>query len=169
MECLEFHINFIGDAWMCIVFEYYFKIYYFQPFIFVKPFNMYTPTKIVFIHLIIILPCILIGTYLIFAKKGSKIHKLAGKTYMALMAFTSVLTLFIPAQVGQKILNHFGVLHLLSLLTLLTVPKAWFAIKRGDVKTHKSAMIKMYVGGIIIAGCFAVFVKGRYLHYVFFD
>jgi uncharacterized membrane protein len=96
-------------------------------------------SPIVLIHLCIILPCAVFGTYLIFAKKGTQFHKTIGKVYMVLMAITGILTLFIPAQVGQRIFNHFGLLHLLSLLTIYSVPKAWFAIKRGDVKTHKSA------------------------------
>jgi uncharacterized membrane protein len=126
-------------------------------------------SPIVLIHLCIILPCIVFGSYLIFAKKGTQFHKIIGKTYMILMGFTGILTLFIPAQIGQRIFNHFGVLHLLSFLTIYSVPKAWFAIKRGDVKTHKSAMIKLYIGGIIIAGIFAILAPGRYLHTLFFN
>jgi uncharacterized membrane protein len=106
---------------------------------------------------------------LIFAKKGTQFHKTIGKVYMILMGLTGILTLFIPAQVGQRIFNHFGLLHLLSILTIYTVPKAWFAIKRGDVKTHKNSMIRLYVGGIIIAGSFAIFAPGRYLHTLFFN
>jgi uncharacterized membrane protein len=129
---------------------------------------MYRPTNIVFLHLFVILPCVILGAFLIFAKKGTNIHRQAGKVYMILMAFTGMLTLFIPAQVGYRIFNHFGLLHLLSLLTLWSVPKAWFAIKRGDVKAHKSAMIKLYIGGIIIAGGFAILAEGRYLNYLLF-
>jgi uncharacterized membrane protein len=130
---------------------------------------MIIPPLIVLLHLILILPCIIFGTYLIFAKKGTVFHKQVGKLYMLLMGFTGILTLFIPAQIGYRIFNHFGMLHLLSLLTLYSVPKAWFAIKRGDIKTHKSAMIKLYVGGILIAGCFAIFAPGRYLHTLLFN
>lgn len=127
------------------------------------------PSPIVFVHLMILLPCIVLGTYLIFAKKGTRFHKQMGKIYMILMGITGVLTLFIPAQVGQRVFNHFGVLHLLSLLTMYSVPKAWFAIKKGDVKTHKQSMIRLYIGGIIIAGSFAIFAPGRYLHSLFFN
>jgi uncharacterized membrane protein len=129
---------------------------------------MYKPSNIVFLHLFVILPCVILGAYLIFAKKGTNIHRQAGKVYMILMAFTGALTLFIPAQVGHRVLNHFGLLHLLSLLTLWSVPKAWYAIKRGDVKAHKSAMIRLYIGGIIIAGGFAILAEGRYLNYLLF-
>ncbi len=88
---------------------------------------------------------------------------------MVLMFFTGGLTLFIPAEVGARTLNHFGFLHLLSLLTLWSVPRAWFAIKRGDVKTHKRAMILLYVGGILLAGGFAILAKGRYLNTLLFN
>jgi uncharacterized membrane protein len=114
------------------------------------------------------IPCFILGTYLIFSKKGTNIHSLLGKIYMALMGLTGVLTLFIPAYVGPRLLNHFGLLHLLSILTLWSVPRAYFAIKRGDVRTHKWSMIRLYFGGIIIAGAFAIFVEGRYLHSVLF-
>jgi len=126
-------------------------------------------SPIVLIHLCIILPCAVFGAYLIFAKKGTQLHNTIGKVYMVLMGLTGILTLFIPAQVGQRIFNHFGPLHLLSLLTIYSVPKAWLAIKRGDVKTHKSAMIQLYIGGILVAGSFAILAPGRYLHTLFFN
>jgi hypothetical protein len=40
------------------------------------------------------------------------------------MGITGNLTLFIPAQIGQRISNHFGELDLLSLLTIYLLPKA---------------------------------------------
>jgi len=126
------------------------------------------PPTIVFIHLMLIIPCIILGAILILGKRGSNFHKNAGKIYLVLMGITGILTLFIPAQVGHKLFNHFGGLHLLSLLTLWTVPKAWLAIRKGDIKTHKNAMIRLYIGGIIIAGGFAIFAEGRYLNTLFF-
>lgn len=126
------------------------------------------PPTIVFIHLMLIIPCIILGAILILGKRGSSFHKNAGKVYLMLMGITGFLTLFIPAQVGYKLFNHFGGLHLLSLLTIWTVPKAWLAIRKGDINTHKNAMIRLYIGGIIIAGSFAIFAEGRYLNTLFF-
>jgi uncharacterized membrane protein len=130
---------------------------------------MHTSSPIVFLHLLVVLPCFFLGSYLLFAKKGSTFHLLGGKVYMVLMFFTGGLTLFIPAEVGARLLNHFGFLHLLSLVTLWAVPRAWFAIKRGNVKTHKRAMILLYVGGILLAGGFAILAKGRYLNTLLFN
>lgn len=125
---------------------------------------MYSPSPVVFIHVFIMLPCFLFGTLLIVSKKGTRLHTQVGKVYMVLMAITGVLTIFIPAYVEPRILNHFGLLHLLSLLTLWSVPTAWLAIRRRDVKTHQRAMVRLYFGGIIIAGAFAIFAEGRCLN-----
>jgi uncharacterized membrane protein len=52
-------------------------------------------------------------------------------------------------------------------LTIYTVPRAYLAIKNGDVKSHKRKMILLYFGAIVIAGGFTFF-PGRYLYELFF-
>lgn len=86
---------------------------------------------------------------------------------MVLMLITATITLFMPADVDSQFLNHFGWIHSFSFLTIWTVPTAYMAIKKGNVKVHKRKMILLYFGAIIIAGGFT-FVPGRYLHEVFF-
>jgi uncharacterized membrane protein len=56
---------------------------------------------------------------------------------------------------------------LFSFLTIYTIPTAYLAIRKGDVKAHKRKMILLYFGAIIIAGGFT-FTPGRYLHDLFF-
>ena len=120
-------------------------------------------STLVYLHLVTILPAMLIGTYLMIVRKGSPVHKLLGKGYMGLMLVTALVTLFIPAQLGPALFGHFGFIHGLSLLTLITVPQAYFAVKRRDIATHKKNMISLYCGGILLAGFFA-FSPGRLLH-----
>lgn len=84
------------------------------------------------------------------------------------MLFTAFLTLFMSAKVGPRLWNHFGWIHLFSILTIYIVPTAYLAIKRKDIKAHKRKMILLYFGAIIIAGGFTFF-PGRYLHSVFFE
>lgn len=121
-----------------------------------------------FAHLITVLPCVLIGALLLLIKKGTKLHKNMGKLYMILMLITAFITLFMKAQVGPKFLNHFGWIHLFSVLTFYSIPTAFFAARKGDIKTHKRKMILLYFGAIIIAGAFT-FYPGRYLHSLFFN
>ena len=86
---------------------------------------------------------------------------------MILMLVTAVITLFMPADVGPQLFNHFGWIHLFSFLTIYTVPTAYSAIKKGKVKVHQRKMILLYFGAIIIAGGFTL-TPGRYLYGLFF-
>ena len=126
------------------------------------------PPPLVAIHLATIVPAAMIGAYLFLSKKGSARHRKMGRVYMILMGFTAVWTLLLPAEFGPRLFGHFGMLHLLSVLTAWTVPTAWRAAQRGDIKGHRSAMIQLYVGGVLIAGSFAVLGQGRYLNLLFF-
>ena len=117
---------------------------------------------LILVHLSTIGPAFLIGTYLMLNKKGTRQHKRLGRVYMGLMLLTALVTLLISAQLGPTLFDHFGYIHLLSLLVLYSVPKAYFAIKVGDVKTHKWNMIGLYIGGLLVAGTFAL-MPGRLL------
>ena len=122
----------------------------------------------VYIHLAALLPAIFLGTYLLLFRKGTPSHKFLGKVYMVLMAFTGLWTLIMPSAQPEPVFHHFGWLHLLSLLTIWTVPTAWLAARRGDIRGHRSAMIQLYVGGILIAGTWAILGEGRFLNVLFF-
>jgi uncharacterized membrane protein len=125
------------------------------------PYSAYLP--LAYAHLFTVLPAFVIGTYMMLSRKGSPLHRALGKTYLILMLVTGTITLFMPAAVGPKLLNHFGFIHLFSVLTLVSVPRAYFAARRHDVRSHRNNMIGLYVGGLIIAGGFA-FMPGRLLH-----
>lgn len=118
-------------------------------------------------HLITVVPCVFLGAYVLLAKKGTGIHRFLGKIYMVLMLITALITLFMPAMVGPQILNHFGWIHLFSFLTIWTVPTAYTAIRKGNVRAHKRKMVLLYFGAILIAGGFT-FAPGRYLNELFF-
>lgn len=116
-----------------------------------------------YMHLATVVPAFLIGTFLLLNRKGTSKHRTLGKVYMLLMLLTAFITLFMTAQVGPTLLNHFGFIHLFSGLVLYSVPAAFFAARKKDYRTHQYNMIGVYVGGILIAGGFA-FAPGRLLH-----
>ena len=122
---------------------------------------------LMYFHLLTVVPCIFLGAYLLTARKGGLTHRRIGMVYMALMSFTALIALFIPAGVGPRFLNHFGYLHLLSLIVIWTVQTALLAVKKGNIKSHQRKMIILYVSAILIAGGFTLF-PGRFLHEVFF-
>ena len=126
-----------------------------------------TYLQLAYFHLGTVFPAFLIGTYLLFNSKGRNIHKLFGKIYMVLMLLTASVTLFMSAIVGPTLLNHFGFIHLFSLLVFYSVPTAYFATRNGNIAKHKSSMLGLYIGGLLIAGSFTL-MPGRLLHVWFF-
>jgi len=124
-------------------------------------------TSLTLLHLATVGPAFLLGSGLLLRHKGTPVHKALGRIYLVLMGITGLVTLAMPAQVGPQLLGHFGYLHLFSALTLVSVPRAWLAARAGRIATHRSAMIGLYVGGILIAGSFA-FMPGRLLHHWLF-
>lgn len=121
-----------------------------------------------YLHLATIAPAFLIGTFLLLNPKGTARHRFLGKTYMVLMLLTATITLFMPANLGPQFLHHFGFIHLFSVMVIWTVPVAYIAAQRGDIKTHRWNMLGMYIGGLLIAGGFA-FMPGRLLHHWLFQ
>jgi uncharacterized membrane protein len=122
-----------------------------------------TYEQLAYFHLATIVPAFLIGTFLLLRRKGTPTHKTLGRFYIPLMITTGLTTLLMPAQIGPRILGHFGFIHTFSLLALYSAPAAYLAARRGNVKAHRRNMIGLYVGGILIAGAFA-FTPGRMLH-----
>lgn len=122
---------------------------------------------IAYSHLATVVPAFVLGTYLMIRRKGTPHHRLLGKVYMALMLVTAVLSLFLPAVVGPRVMNHFGFIHLFSISVLFSVPFSYVAAQQHNVRAHMSSMIGLYAGGLVIAGGFA-FMPGRMLHRVLF-
>jgi uncharacterized membrane protein len=119
--------------------------------------------ELTLLHLATVLPAFAIGSWLMLRRKGTPGHRRLGRIYLLLMLATGLITLFMPAQVGPAWRGHFGFIHLLSLLTLVCVPMAYLAIRHGNVRLHQGNMIGLYVGGLLIAGSFAL-MPGRLLN-----
>jgi len=115
-----------------------------------------------FIHLSTIAPAFAIGTYILVTKKGTARHKFLGRIYMLLMLFTALVTLLMSAKVGPTLLDHFGFIHLLSLLVLYSIPVAYHAARTGNIERHRMIMVSVYVGALLVAGGFTL-MPGRLL------
>jgi uncharacterized membrane protein len=120
------------------------------------------------IHLIAVIPCIFLGGYLIFlSTKGNHNHKFVGKIYMSLMAIQALISLFMKAHVGNQFLDHFGWIHIISIITLISIPQSLYLIRKNNIKGHQYSMVILYFSGLIIAGAFTL-MPGRYLNEVLF-
>lgn len=122
-----------------------------------------TYLHLVYLHLATVTPAFLIGAILMLGRKGTRLHRLLGKVYMVLMLLTALVTLLMSANVGPTIFGHFGFIHIFSVLVFYSIPAAYIAVRRGNIKAHQYHMLGVYIGGVLIAGAFA-FSPGRLLH-----
>jgi uncharacterized membrane protein len=96
--------------------------------------------------------------------KGTTIHRVMGYSWVALMAIVAVSSFWI---FEYGIIGPFSPIHLLSIFVLVMLPLAVRHARRGRIDDHRSAMVYMFIGGLIVAGVFT-FLPGRIMHSVVF-
>ena len=111
---------------------------------------------VVYVHLFAALSALVLGTAQLARVKGTPSHKAAGWTWVALMLTVAITSLWIPSFL------HFSWIHIFTAVTLISLPIAIFAIRRGNVRRHAGTMKGLYIGGLVIAGMFTL-VPGRLL------
>jgi uncharacterized membrane protein len=94
----------------------------------------------VVIHLAAALLALAAGTAVIVARKGTPAHKALGRAWVALMLAAALSSLWVPAFL------QFSWIHLLTALTLFGLARAVWAIRHGDVRAHRRAMVATYLG-----------------------
>ncbi len=115
------------------------------------------------LHIAAALTALLLGTVQLVGIKGTGVHRLIGWTWVVAMVTVAVSSLFIR----QLNPGSFSLIHLLSGWTLIALPMAVFAIRKGRVARHASGMTWTFIGGLIVAGAFT-FLPGRLMWEVFF-
>jgi len=107
-----------------------------------------------FIHVGTVVPALLLGGPVLIMKKGTALHKMLGRIWAALMMTTAISSFWLQGLVGT-----IGPIHIFSVITLVSIPRAIWAIRKGDVITHQRAMVGPYIG-LLVAGLFS-FMPGR--------
>ncbi len=113
------------------------------------------------VHLATVIPALLLGPVILLNRKGDRRHRWLGRIWVGLMMATAIASAFIRAPGAGIAGTGFSFIHLFTVWTLIGVPLAVLAIRRGDVRGHRSAMIGLYFG-LVVAGAFT-FVPGRLL------
>jgi uncharacterized membrane protein len=116
------------------------------------------------IHVACAILALVVGTLMLFWKKGTRLHKGLGRLWIGLMLGVSLTSFFITE---IRLLGPYSPIHVLSLFTLVGLWSGWRAIRAGDVRTHRITMISVYGGGLIGAGIFTL-IPGRIMHRVIF-
>ncbi len=119
-----------------------------------------TASPVIQVHVAAALTALAAGTAVTALPKGTSLHRRIGWLFVPAMAVVAVTSLFIMHN------GHFSVIHLLTLLTLVTLPYAVIARRRGNIKAHRRSMISLFVG-LVIAGAFTL-LPGRLMNAVTF-
>lgn len=114
------------------------------------------------IHLAAAIAAFFLGVVQFVAPKGTGLHRTIGWTWVILIGAAAVSSLFI------RQINHgaFSLIHILSGWTLVVLPMAIYAARRGEIAKHRGRMTGIFIGGLLIAGALA-FMPGRLMWRLF--
>ena len=116
------------------------------------------------LHVYAALAAALLGAVILFRRKGTPRHRLAGKVWVALMVVVSL------SSFGIHEINLWGrwsPIHILSIVTLVSLAAGIWLARRRQVAGHRFTMQATYVGALLVAGLFT-FLPGRLMHTVLF-
>jgi len=116
------------------------------------------------LHAVLAVTAIILGGVQLAAPKGTPSHRLLGRVWVASMAIVALSSFFIHE---IRMFGPFSAIHLLSVLTLITLWQAIRLVRKGDIVRHKKAMIRLYVLALLITGAFTL-LPGRLMYRVFF-
>lgn len=119
---------------------------------------------VVQLHALCAFGALVIGSVQLVGSKGTAMHRATGYAWVALMLVIAISSFWIQ-ELDQ--LYGFSFIHLLSILTLVTVPLAVHAARRGAVARHRAAMMTLFWSALVLAGLFTL-APGRVMHRMLF-
>jgi len=96
--------------------------------------------------------------------KGTPRHRAVGYVWILLMAVLATSSFWIHQ---IRLLGPFSPIHLLSILTLVGLPRAVWLARQGRIEAHRRLMLILFLFALVGAGLFTL-VPGRIMHAVFF-
>ena len=116
------------------------------------------------IHAFAAIAAFAVGALQLSAPKGTIPHRLIGWLWAVLMLTVAISSLFIHE---IRLWGPWSPIHLLSILVLVILPLAVLYARRHQVSRHRTAMLMLFTGALVIAGVFT-FLPGQIMHSVAF-
>jgi len=107
-------------------------------------------TPIILAHTLAALAAVALGAAMFLARKGTFLHRVAGRSWVALMLAVAITSFWIKAS------GSFSWIHILSVtvIVLLAVVVV-FAVTR-QISAHRRLAIGLYSGALVITGFFTL-------------
>ena len=115
-------------------------------------------------HVATVVPAALIGGIMLLMRKGTYLHRMAGRLWIALMVLTALSSFFIHE---IKLIGGFSPIHILSVVVLVSATEVIRSARRRDFVRHQRLVKSLYFGAIGIAGLFTL-LPGRIMHEMVF-
>ena len=103
----------------------------------------------ILLHLTAAMYALAIGAFVVFRRKGTLVHRWVGRVWAALMLYVAIGSFWIRTD------GHLSPIHLLSVITIVAIGYAVWAIRQGNVRAHRTSMVFSYAG-LVIAGAFTL-------------
>jgi uncharacterized membrane protein len=114
-------------------------------------------TPLIATHALAALTSLLVGGWqLFFSTKGSEAHRIVGRVWVAAMYYVAVTSFWIQ----ELRPGHLSALHILSTVTIITVPIGLVSAMRGNIASHRGNMTGNWIG-LCFAFVFAVAIPER--------
>jgi uncharacterized membrane protein len=105
---------------------------------------------------------LVLGAFILAARKGTGPHRLLGRLWVAVMILAALSSFRLT---GLR--EGWSVIHLLSVWTLIALAFAVYFIRQGDVKRHKAFMVGTYLG--LVGAALGALAPGRLVYrFLFF-
>jgi uncharacterized membrane protein len=117
------------------------------------------------IHVAAAVAAFALGGFVLFRRKGDRLHRLGGRAWVALMLVVAVSSFFIHT---IRLWGMWSPIHLVSIGTMIALGYGVWLIRARNVIGHRNAMRSTYAGSLVVAGIFT-FLPGRIMYEVFFE
>ena len=107
-------------------------------------------TPAILIHAAAALAALVLGAAVFLARKGTFLHRMAGRGWAVLMLVTAISTWWIRAS------GSFSWIHGLSVLTLVMLVGVVYYALVGNIRRHQKLVTGLYAGCLVIAGAFTL-------------
>jgi len=107
---------------------------------------------LIWAHLGTIALALALTPVMLLRRRGDRLHRRLGWTWAAAMFATALISLGIRVQHP----GHFSLIHLFSLLTMVSVPTLLIAARRRNIARHRRTVRGLLVGGLLLAGFFTL-------------
>lgn len=101
----------------------------------------------VHIHLAATILALALGSFMLIRRKGTVSHRILGWVWAALMLTAAISSFWITGITGG-----FSPIHVLSVVVLVSVPAAIYAIRNKRLNTHRRAMQVLFFSGLVLPG-----------------